>query len=80
MMARRPRRRNAMPNNAHEQKLNVRWTIVEDPRAEELLSQAILLILNDPGNSPVPDEIDRHPRLELNERTPVESNNQPNKT
>jgi hypothetical protein len=69
-----------MPNNAREPKLKVRWTTVDDPRADELLSQAIQLILNDPEDSQVPDEIDSHPHLELNDRTPVESNNQSNQT
>jgi len=79
-MARRPQRRTAMSNDAREPKLKVRWMTLDDPRAEELLSQAIQLILNDPENSPVPDGIDSHPHLELNERTPVESNIQPNQT
>ncbi len=69
-----------MPNDAREPKLKVRWMIVDDPRAEELLSRAIQLILNDPENSTAPDEIDSDPHLELNDRAPVESNNQPNQT
>lgn len=64
-----------MPNRDHERKLTVCWSTVEDPYALELLCEAVRLILNDPDDALVADEIDNQPQPELNDRTPVESNN-----
>jgi hypothetical protein len=71
----RPLRRVAMPNCEREPKLIVSWKTVEDPRALALLSEAIRLILKDSENMRDAEEIDNNPKLEVNDRTPVESKN-----
>jgi hypothetical protein len=61
-----------MQNNNHRSNLRVHWEFVEDSNADELLRQAVRLILED-RPEPSPDApVDRESLRTLNEDVPVE--------
>ena len=65
-----------MQNENHQHQLKILWEDTRDPKAEELLRQAIALILNDPQELSPKGRFDSEPLTGLNEGVPVENENQ----
>jgi hypothetical protein len=63
-----------MSKHTKEPKIPIVWEHIEDPRGQDLLRQAIRLILRDEQDPPDPSHFDKKSQPELNEETPVESN------
>jgi hypothetical protein len=63
-----------MSKHTNEPKIPIVWEHIEDPRDQDLLRQAIRLILRDKQDRPAPSLFDKKSQQELNEGTPVESN------
>ncbi len=64
---------NAMSNQEIMQKRQAVWEHEPDPRALDLLRQAVQLILKDRGSSAISGPVDNGLAPELNESTPVEN-------
>lgn len=63
-----------MPKPINQPKIPIVWEQIEDPRGQDLLRQAIQLILRDKQDSADVSPFDKKTQPELNEGTPVESN------
>lgn len=65
-----------MSRNPQQRNLQIIWEHVGHPHAQELISEAIWLILNDGSDRCHNGSFDRKRREELNKEASVESNNQ----
>jgi hypothetical protein len=61
-------------NRSNEPKIPIVWEHIEDPHGQDLLRQAIQLILKDKQDLVDLSPFDKKSQRELNEGIPVESN------
>ncbi len=66
-----------MQDQNQRPQFKILWERIDDPNAEELLRQAIALILDDPRELSPEVSFDKELLTGLNEGVPVENANQP---
>ena len=75
-----PSSQNAMQHKDDRSPIDIQWEVISTPDADQLIRQAVVLILRELEHGPIPEGFDNMTSSGHAESIPVENSNQPKPT